>query len=386
MSGSLPARARVRVPPVARELSGSWLRRLALAYGLPVQDLLRGVLSSPHPVKITGTPHSALEVYLNALARKALADFSGIPLPMLHRLLPVLTPTHPRLTDDHGPQAAWYSPARGWVTACPPCTGRAWTAGRPVLVYPGPAGPICQRHQRWLLADEHKPVSLPLRALPEVLAAHRRHLSLVRRVPQADRVVALAAAVVWSWQVQRWTGESIWRQRTAILAKVTGSSATAAMAHALIAYPETINVAALISNPRWQQRLCETATTRGLQAALHLALEDAGRSIGRSWLADWLTARVRTQRRASGEHDLLLWWLRRLTSPHCPPGTVLWDVPAGMTRPVVYGDRISFLTESPVRPTLEDARAASLTGGWEPCGPLPLAETPRVPWLYGSSP
>ncbi len=59
----------VRIPPVARELTGSWFRRMAAPYGLPAQDFLRGVLSGTHRVQVTGTPSSGLELFLNTHRR-----------------------------------------------------------------------------------------------------------------------------------------------------------------------------------------------------------------------------------------------------------------------------------------------------------------------------
>lgn len=365
MNRSSPGHPLVYVPPVARELTGSWLRRVALACGLPTQKLVRGILSGSQAVRITSTPKIAVEVYLNAPARAALARFTSISLSRLYELLPELGPTHPRLSDDIGPQAAWYSPARAWVTACPPCTARAWSPRQPVLLYPGAIGHVCRRHRRWLLADEHGPASIPLATLPEVLAAHREHVALARGVPSAAGALAVAAAVVWSWQAQRWHGDSIWSQRTSALASLTGCSTAGAAAHTLVAYPETIRVAKLLSNPGWQRQLCETASQHGLRAAQALALVDIGQRIGRPWLADWLTAIARNRRLDTDVHDPLRWWLGRLAGPDTPQDE-LWSVPHGLGRPVEYGDRLSFLTEARVRSVIGSARGASLTGGWEP--------------------
>ncbi|MFB7344760.1 TniQ family protein [Streptomyces hydrogenans] len=365
MNRSSPGHALVHVPPVTRELTGSWLRRVALACGLPAQNLVRGILSGTQTVHITGTPKTALEAYFNAPARAALARFTSIPLSRLYGLLPELGPTHSRLRDDKGTQAAWYSPARAWVTACPPCTPRAWSPQQPVLLYPGAVGHICRRHRRWLLADENGPASVPLGTLPEVLAAHREHVALAHNAPGATGALTVAAAVVWSWQAQRWHGDSLWSQRTSALASLTGCSPAGAAAHSLIAYPETVRVATLLSDQAWQRQLREAASKQGMQAAHALALVGIGQRIGRPWLADWLTAIPRTRRLDPGEHDPLKWWLGCLTGPDTPAG-VLWCVPNTLGRPVEYSDRLSFLTEARVRSVIGDARTASLTGGWEP--------------------
>ncbi|MFJ7087675.1 TniQ family protein [Streptomyces griseus] len=360
------AHALVRVPPVSQELTGSWVGRLAQVYGLPVQDLLRGAFSGPRPVKLTGAFRTAPEVFLNEPARVALGRLTRIPPARLRELLPSFAPTHERLTDDIGPQAGWFSPRGAWVTACLPCTRRSWSPRQPVLVYPGAAGHVCRKHRRWLLADAHTSVSAPLQALPEVLAAHRHHTSLLRARPQAAEVVALASAVVWSWQVQGWHGDPIWRQRAAALASFTGCSAASATAHALVPYPETIAIARVIGNRHWHQRLRTAAAGQGFRAAHSLLLEEFGRRTGRPWIPDWVVARTRTRRASATEHDPLWWWLQRLLASGGAPEEELWRMPASLGRPHQFGDRVALSGGSPVRPVIDDARAAFLTGGWEP--------------------
>ncbi len=359
-----PASTLVRMPPVARELTGSWIRRMTAAYGLSAQDLLRGILGGPHCVQVTGTPGTGLELFLNTSARTALARFTGLALPRLTGLLPSLAPTHGRLVDDDVLRAAWYVPYEAWVGACPACTGRAWRPGQPVLVYPGGAGHVCRRHQRWLLAHAGKPAGIPLKTLPEVLAAHRHHVALVRAHPWAGDVVALAAAVVWSWQVQRWRSEPIWRDRVHRLAEATGCTLATVAPHALVAYPETIAVARLLGDARWQQRLRESVTAAGAAAAAGVFLQEIGRRVGRPWLADWMGACTRVGSREAARTDPLQRWLRAAEGG--VGGGELWTVDQVATRPTEYSDRVGFLTDHRPRAVVEEARAAFLTGGWEP--------------------
>ncbi|MFD7148226.1 MULTISPECIES: TniQ family protein [Streptomyces] len=365
MEDLVAVHALVRVPPVSQELTGSWVGRLAQAYGLPVQDLLRGAFSGPRPVKVTGAFQTAPEVFLNEPARAALGRLTRTPPARLHERLPSFAPTHERLTDGIGPQAGWFSPRRAWVTACLPCTRRSWSPRQPVLVYPGAAGHVCHRHRRWLLADARISVSAPLQALPEVLAAHRHHTSLLRARPQAAEVMALASAVVWSWQVQGWHGDPIWQRRAVALASFTGCSAASAAAHALVPYPETIAVARVLGNRHWHQRLRTAAAGQDFRAAHGLLLEEFGRRTGRPWLSDWMIAR--TRRGSAAERDPVLWWLERLlASGDAPEEEGLWRMPASLARPHQFGDRVPLSGGSPVRPVIDDARAAFLTGGWEP--------------------
>ncbi|MGV4926630.1 hypothetical protein K2224_33910 (plasmid) [Streptomyces sp. BHT-5-2] len=184
----------------------------------------------------------------------------------------------------------------------------------PVLVYPGTAGHVCQRHRRWLLTHPRRPASIPLETLPEVLTAHRRHAALVWARPDAADVVALAAAVVWSWQVQGWRSETVWQDRVRRLAAVTGCRPTAVVPHALVSYPETIAVARLLGAACWQQRLRGTAAAEGTFAATELLLREISRQAARPWLADWLIAYTRAKPRAAVQADPLDRWLYRLTA------------------------------------------------------------------------
>lgn len=368
----------VRIPPVAGELTGSWLRRMAAPYGLRAQDLLRGILSGTHRVQVTGTPGSGLELFLNTPARTALSRSTGLSLPRLTRLLPALAAPHGRLADDESPQAAWYMPGEAWVGACPACTGRAWRPGQPVLVYPGTAGHVCRRHRRWLLAHPGRAASIPLETLPEVLTAHRHRSALARARPDAADVVALAAAVVWSWQVQGWRSETVWQDRVRRLAAVTGSMPAAVVPHALVSYPETIAVARLIGAPRWQQRLRETAAAQGARAAMELLLEEISRRAGRPWLADWLIACTRTRPRTAAQTNPLDRWLHLLTAADGTESNGLWTVHGTAVRPTEYSARVGFLTDRRPRSLCEEAGAAFLTGGWEPV-PLPRLESAPCP-------
>ncbi|MEU8682129.1 hypothetical protein [Streptomyces sp. NPDC048611] len=314
---------------------------------------------------MTGTPGTGLELFLNAPAQAALAEFTGTPLSRLTALLPSLATTHSRLVDDTIRRAAWYAPCAAWVGACPPCTGRAWLPGRSVLVYPGAAGHICRRHRRWLLAHAARPASIPLETLPEILVAHRRHITLVRAHPRGEDVMAFAASVVWSWQAQRWR-EPVWQDRLRRLAAVTGCRPVTVMPHALLAYPETIAVARLLGDWRWRQRLCESVSAAGAAAAERVFLQEIGRRIGRPWLADWLVACTRTRPRTAARTDPLDRWLHLLTAADDPESDGLWTVHRAAVRPSEYGDRASFLTDRRPRSICEKARAAFLTGGWEP--------------------
>lgn len=376
MQSPRPASAPAQLPPVEQELTGSWIRRVTAGFGLPAQDLLRAILGGPQGVQVTGTPGTGLELFLNAPAQAALSRFTGTPLPRLSALLPSLAATHSRLVDDTIRRAAWYAPCTAWVGACPPCTGRAWLPGPSVLVYPGTSGHICRRHRRWLLAGAGKPADIPLQTLPEILVAHRRHVTLERTHPRGGDVVAFAAAVVWSWQVQRWRSETIWQDRGRRLAAVTGCPPAAILPHALLAYPETIAVARLLGDGSWQQRLRLSVATAGAAAAERLFLQELGLRIGRPWLADWLGACSRARGWEAARADPLRQWL--LTVADGASDDHLWMVDQAAARPAEYSDRAALLGDGRTRAFSEQAKAAFLTSGWEPLHPRRPGNAPYL--------
>ncbi|MGW7277404.1 TniQ family protein [Streptomyces sp. NPDC054844] len=331
-------------------------------YGLPTQELLRGLLSGPHRVQVTGSPGTGLELFLNTPAQKVLAQSAGLPLSRLTALLPALTDIPERLADPSIVRAAWYVPRKPWVGTCPECSGRLWLTRRPVLAYPGVAGHVCRRHRRWLLADADKPASIALQTLPEVLAAHRQHRLLTRSHPYAQQVVAFAAAVVWSWQVQGWKAEAIWKDRARRVAGLLGCTPAAVEPHALLTYPETISVARLLSAPHWQQRL--RSSTSEKEAAAAALVQEIGRRAGRPWLADWLNARARVRPRSAAHTDPLQQWCDAAAAGADAGG--LWAVHQDAARPADYSDRAGLLSSSRARSVLDEARAVFLTGGWEP--------------------
>lgn len=354
-----------RTPPYAQELTGSWIRRMTAHYGLPAQDLVRGILAGPRRVRVAGTPRSGLELFLNAPARAELTRFTGLPPAQLTGLLPSLA-THELLWDDEVSGAAWRAPRQAWVSACPACTTRACSPGRVVLVYPGAAGHVCRRHQRWLLAQPDKPAGIPLQTLPEVLAAHRRHTALVRTHPGASNAMILAAAMVWSWQVRGWRLETIWQDRVHRLTAATRCTSAVVTAHALLSYPETVAIARLLVDGRWQQRLRETVACAGIPSAAGVFFQEVGRRINRPWLADWLSAYSRTSPPRAIQDDPLRQWLHELTMADGASGTAGWTELSSALRPADVIERASLLAPGRARTVFEEAAAASLIGGWEP--------------------
>lgn len=358
-----------RVRPVSGEMTSSWLTRLAGAYALPIQDVLRGILTGPLPPQINGAPRAGAELFLNTPARTALARFTDFPLEQLQLLLPSFSFTHERLTGEDPVQAAWYTPRHSWVSACSVCTAHTRSGKHPVQVYPGAVGHICSRHQRWLLAGLRHSPAVDLTRLPEVLEAHHQHTTVVQRYPNPDAVVGHAAAVVWSWQIQGWAREAVWARRTRHLADLLDCEPAVVAAHPLITYPEIISVAQLLGSPRRQQQLAVIAAADGPPAATHALYTELSRCTGRPWLEDWLVACTRlTPTGPDGSAgDPLRRWLRTLMCSVLPGQRPdLWAVPPDMQWPMQYSDRSSFLHQSGARSITEQAQSLALTGGWQP--------------------
>lgn len=370
-----------RVTPVSGELTASWYRRLARAYGLPPQDLLRAVLTGPLPARITGTPGTGTELFLSAAGRESLSTFSGIPRPRLAELLPQFDHPRPRQADDDAAaHAAWYAPCRNWVTGCTGCTARAQTGLQPVLIYTRQAGHICPRHRRWLLADPRQPAAVDLTTLPEIIHAHRRHTALVETHPHPDAIVGHAAAVVWSWQAQGWAKETVWARRTQALTEALHCDTEVVAAHPLITYPETVEVARLVGSTAWQHRLRKTAAEHGAAAATTQLRAEIARRCRRPWLADWLAATSETTpRRLHPDDDPLQHWLHTLLAGSQAPENEahLWAVTPQAHRPNSYSDRTSFLCTSRPGAVTDQARTLALTDGWQPPRPLRAPQEAR---------
>ncbi|TKS98689.1 hypothetical protein [Streptomyces lasalocidi] len=95
-----------------------------------------------------------------------------------------------------------------WGPACPACaaarTGRLVPARR----YLAPQERVCAGHRYWLLylpATRGLPVSLG--RCPDVIAALRQHVRLLRRSPAAAQAFEVARAVTGSWWERPWPSQ-----------------------------------------------------------------------------------------------------------------------------------------------------------------------------------
>ncbi|MEV5479118.1 TniQ family protein [Streptomyces sp. NPDC052207] len=334
MSLSPPPVGIMRVRPLRGEMTASWLERLAASYRLASGDLLRAVMGQRFPGlhRVQWNSRGAEdELIVNAPAVSRLAAFAGLPLEVLHDRLPAV-----RSPDSHLPRTtqmylAWRAPSRPWITPCARCTRRHRVRGAAVRRYAVEGHHICARHRLWLLPGAQE--CLALDCFPDVLAAHRVHRALVRAHPHAERALASAGAVVWSWRLAL-KEDVIWQQRAQRLTDAARIDEQTAAAHALIFYPEVVAVARLLLSPFWQQQIGQAALKSRNRyqviAKFRTALAD---SVGRPHLLPVMSdlARDPLSRTADPLHD----WLEE-----CTAGSVAEDAPRSFYSSALSWERL----------------------------------------------
>lgn len=252
----------VRLAPLQGETTLSYLDRLADRYRLNVRDLVPALLQGGKGLfkdyRVDG------EVYLNAEGRARVAAFCRLPEETFARALPAWAapvPVSPNSADAAGRfRFGSVVPAAG--KGCRLCTAARTGRAKPARLYLQPHTRICPRHQRWMLGTHWvggAPAGseqIDLTGLPEILAAHRRHLKLLRQVPDATLAFEIAHAVVVSWWAQQWLEEEQWPHRTRQTAPPGADLGWwRLLARDAITYPETVAVASLLVDERLRQRL-----------------------------------------------------------------------------------------------------------------------------------
>ncbi|MDW8809608.1 Helicase associated domain protein [Streptomyces scabiei] len=252
----------VRLAPLRGETNLSYLDRLADRYRLGVRDLIPALL------QVGGGLFKGYrtdgEVYLNAEARARVSAFCRVPEEILQRALPAWTAQEPVSPDGAGAAGRFrfgaVVPAAG--EGCRLCTAALTGRTKPARLYLQPHTRICPRHRRWMLgthwidgapADTEQ---VDLVELAEVVAAHRRHLDLLRHRPDAARAFEVAHAVVVSWWAQQWPEEEQWPRR---VRQLTPQGADPGwwrlLARDTVTYPETVALTSVLTDARTRQRM-----------------------------------------------------------------------------------------------------------------------------------
>lgn len=217
------------MPPFPHETVPSYLRRLQVANGLPVDR--------------TG---ASLGIRRGDDTLEALLALTGRPATALRWTLPQLTTTDPRMPPILRGEAT--RPHR----ACQLCCQRAgidqdvrrWIRHEEV---------ICLRHRRWLGSPlEETTEQLDLSAHPDVLAAWRRHRNLIahRGRIAVHPVYETAASIVWSWQWQNRPLPSVSARLDRLRAGRTCTYLDPVV-HAA-RYPAAVALTSLLTSPHWR--------------------------------------------------------------------------------------------------------------------------------------
>ncbi|MEV6726188.1 helicase associated domain-containing protein [Streptomyces xanthochromogenes] len=306
----------MRVAPLKGETNLSYLDRLADCYRLGVRDLIPALL------QVGGGLFKGYrtdgEVYLNAEARACIAVFSRVPEETLQRALPAWTAREPLSPDGAGAAGRFrfgvVVPAAG--EGCRLCTAARTGRAKPARVYLKAHTRICPRHQRWMLgthwingtpADVEQ---VDLAGLPEMAAAHRRHLDLLRRRPDAARAFEVAHAVVVSWWAQQWPEEEQWPRRVLQLAPPgTDPGWWRLLARDAVTYPETVALAFVLASERTRQRLLADTGGHLPHTLAHTPalVAQLARATNRPWLAERIAS--------TSAGPLLLWVQHCVRSP-----------------------------------------------------------------------
>ncbi|MFG2873964.1 TniQ family protein [Streptomyces sp. NPDC048337] len=283
-----PRASILRLAPIQWETTVSYLQRLARRHHMDTAELLRGIgipgpLLHPECTKPHG-PYRSIELYLNAPSRQLIADFAGIPDEHLAHALPAWN----RYRDKPDPQSARarlrLSSAYA-VTGCPRCTLARTGQTHPIPQYLPDTHLICQRHHLWMLGRHtltgtRLPVEhADLTRTPEILAAHRIHIRLLRRWgPAADHALTQAMNLTEAWRRNAPADERIWPARARRIGNNKRPRLWYALAREAITYPETIALAQFFTHhPRTLHALERPGRTHPLHTAIATLL-------GRPWL------------------------------------------------------------------------------------------------------
>ncbi|WP_328773916.1 TniQ family protein [Streptomyces sp. NBC_00286] len=280
----------LRVRPLPREATASYLTRLAAAYHLSAAHLLDGL-----HITATGTPTGppATDIHLSTEAARRLSAFTRIPPAHLARALP-RQPPPAAIGTAHAATARW-QPAQPAVQPLPACTActirRSPHKAVPAWIHPAPSPPrimICTRHQQ-AASDPRHPAPLDIRPVPELT---RTRPGARRRATTAS--LSWASTITTRWYDHHQHLHERWHTRLQRLTDAnphipSGPASPALTCRNLITYPETLTLAAALD------RLPRQPLTRAQQSAFlhHLA------------------SRLQLPRLAPADHDLL--WQRLTT-------------------------------------------------------------------------
>lgn len=329
---SLPLGA-VRVAPLSGETTLSFIKRVASRYRLTAKELIGALVDvGRRPNLFTVRPDG--EVVFNAEARAVVAAFCRIPEEHLHRALPAWGKDVPSSRLGSGP-AAWVRTAATIPPTgpgCRACTATATRGREEARRYLLPHGRVCLKHQCWMLetpVDDAAtgPGQLDLRYVPQIGAAQRRHVRLLRRCPHAGEAFAVAQAILASWWEGPWPDETLWPERRRLMTP-DNDAVWRAAARDAVTYPEAVTVASVLADPGVQQQVLDDTDRHPPHSLSDVPslVNELARRLEQPWITGhlstvttgplnaWVRACVRT--RAGHKPKTQSMW--RISPPHRP--------------------------------------------------------------------
>lgn len=254
MSVILPPPRRIPVVPRPRhrELSGSYLARIARANETDLRTFA-GLLGRLPSTALAGGPDLAIMVLtLNDAAFARLLAYTGLDGGQLIRAIPSLTPKTFRSPGE--PPAIRLSLLRTLTADCPGCRIRRDGAYVDTRVFPHKTA--CLRHGYWLYGQGGGQL-LDLIAFPEVATAQRRldKIAAHRGPTAAMRAYDIASGYLQhSWRIDHhpyWYPVLVdrWQQRVRTAGTVPAQNAWQLPGWAV--HPECTALAAVFASPQW---------------------------------------------------------------------------------------------------------------------------------------
>lgn len=244
ISGPSPRQLPITVAPARHETIASYLNRLARLNALDGDELWR---QATLPVTANRrTPNAHL---LSALTGRPPGHLAGA-------LLELRTPPPTWEAFRHNPQIG-----------CPRCDARH--VGGPVFRLFPHHRYVCTRHRYWIGPPDINRPGPVLDDFPEIVAAQRRHLRLVRRhgwAPTYDAVLTAFMICAHLWEnafnvafdpanapLGLILKRAVWTMRTMVFIPPGTEEKTFTTAKLFAAiYPDAVNIAELIASPIWR--------------------------------------------------------------------------------------------------------------------------------------
>ncbi|YCK40238.1 hypothetical protein ACNF49_41090 [Actinomadura sp. ATCC 39365] len=229
----------IAVPPARHETVASYLARLAALHGLDGDELWKRVsVPTPSPARRTIDIHQ-----LSALTGRPPGHLAG---------------ALPELRD---PPPTWEAFRHIPQLGCRHCDAR-YPGGPVFRLFPHHRY-VCTRHQYWIGPPDINHPGPHLEIFPDIVAAQRRHLRLVRRHGWASTYDAVLTAFMicahlWEQDPDGNPGmalnQAVWNVRSFVFIPKNTEQETFSASRLFAAiYPEAISIAALLGSPTWRR-------------------------------------------------------------------------------------------------------------------------------------